>query len=781
MPETSTAPAPTSPPTHPASPDPVLGLLLDPAWLSRTVGRPVRVTRVRTKPGVTHAAALLPTPTAPSPTGRAFVTDIHSPTAPAPGPNPAPEDAVPIGWVLTLVGEARAKRDKRVEAVTRYRPGAILGELDLPELDAQLLWGPVDADPELVGPLAEIDLAAGELLRYNPLRRVVIRHGEHVVRVTAEPHRDRLTRVARALAEQGVPVTSPVPATEAGLRGGRRTTVWRWVEGHDLATRASSDQLRAAGDLLARLHAVPTTLAPSFGLQRRGWAQARTAAEASVAQVERLAPYLAPPLREALDALPPTDAPECATGLATGPDVVLHGDFSLDQALAGEDGLVLTDLDRAALGPAEVDLASGLAAASIEGADLGPLLTAYGASPAPAWVAAALLARAAEPWRSQRPGWEQETLRLAGLAQEALGPSAVPAVIEHRGDRVEVLRAWPDKVVDGVTHVAVEGPDQHGRLRAGTVDATGGVRLLEPGVDRRLPALTGLAQQGRLVVHRPGRRAVVALPDRYVKVLRPGRAPAVAELSRRGRALALWAGLGAADVLAADDDTVAFSVLPGRPVHELSGDGDWAGMWSAWARAWARFQASEAPDLSPHTADDEAQVLVTWRERAQRAGVLRGTPWAERLEQTAEELAGAHTGMPLVPTHRDLHDRQLLWDGARLAVLDLDTVCRAEPALDLANLAVHARLRHAQGRWSGPATATVLDAVAQVAQVSGVPPERMLLARRATLARLAAVYSFRPPWRDTVLAWAAQDWALTSEDENHLIKISPRSPRTGGR
>src|SRR5690606_40160538 len=63
--------------------DPVLALLLDPTWLSGTIGRPVRVTRVRTKPGVTHAAALLP---APSATKRAFVTDIHSPDAPAPAP-----------------------------------------------------------------------------------------------------------------------------------------------------------------------------------------------------------------------------------------------------------------------------------------------------------------------------------------------------------------------------------------------------------------------------------------------------------------------------------------------------------------------------------------------------------------------------------------------------------------------------------------------------------------------------------------------------------------------
>ncbi|WP_158288711.1 phosphotransferase [Ornithinimicrobium flavum] len=763
--------------------DPVLDLLLDPAWLSRTVGLPVRITRLRSKPGVSHAAALLPTSPTPSATGRAFVTDIHNPT---PTGRAFVTDIhspdAPIGWVLALVGEARRKRDKRIEAITSHRPEAPLGELDLPDLDAQLLWGPTHTDPRLVGPLAEIDLSVAELLRYNPLRRAVLRLGDHVVRVTAEPHRDRLTRVARALAAHGVPVTTPVPAAEAGLRGGRRTTVWRWVEGADLATRATSEQLRDAGTLLARLHASPTTLGPELGLARRGWAHAHAAAEATVLHLEGVARYLTAPLREALTALPAADTPERSAGLAGGPDVVLHGDFSLDQVLAGDTGLVLTDLDRAAVGPAEVDLASVLAVAIIEGTDLRPLLAAYGASPAPAWVAAALLARAAEPWRAQEPGWEQGTLRRARLALEVLAPWTVPGAVEQDGDRVEVLRAWPDTVVDGVARVAIEGPDQHGRLRAGTVDATGAVRLLPPGTDRRLPALAGPAERGRLVVHRPARRAVVALPDRYLKVLRPGRAPAVAELSRRGRALAGAAGLGAADVLSADDGTVAFSVLPGRPVHELAEERDWPGMWSAWARAWARFQALDAPDLPAHTADDEAQVLLTWRERAERAGVLRGTPWAARLGEVAEELAAApHTGARLVPTHRDLHDKQLLWDGARLSVLDLDTVCRAEPALDLANLAVHARLRQAQGRWSARATATMLEAVDRVADASDVDPERMRLARRATVARLAAVYAFRPPWRESVLRWAVDEWPLTSEDENSLIVVSPPSPRPAGR
>lgn len=724
--------------------DPVLALLLDPAALSRVVGRAVRVTRVRPKPGVSHVAALV---------------DARS--------------GAPVGWVQALVGEARVKREKAVQKVAEHRPGITLGEAALPELDALLLWGPVESDPRLARSLADVDLAAGTLLRYNPLRRVVLRLGDHVLRATAGPHRDRLSGVARALAAAGVPVTTPVPASSAGLSGGRRTTVWEWVEGRDLSAETSPAQLAGAGALLARLHAVPVGAVP--GLPQRGWAEVRDAAAASVAQVALVAPELAGPLRRALDALPlkaPSEGPD------PGADVVLHGDFSLDQCLAGEEGLLLTDLDRAAVGPAEIDLASALAVALVDDVDLEPLLVAYraaagwgpttGRRPSAPWVAAALLSRAAEPWRAQQPGWAGETRRRARLALGLLGEDeawTVPSVVEDRsGDRVRVLRAWPDTLVDGVARVAVEGPDQHGRLRAGRVGTTGTVRLLPAGEDPRLPALSGLAPHGRLVVHRPGRRAVVALPDSFVKVVRPGRAAQVAELSRRGAELAAAAGLGAARVLSADEDTVAFSVLPGRPVHELSEDPGWETVWSLWAQAWVRLQAAgstAATDLPQHAPTDEAGLLHTWRRRALDAGVLTGTPWPQRLAATAEELAATAPGTRLVPAHRDLHDKQLLWDGTTLSVLDLDTASRAEPALDLANLAVHARLRHAQGLWSAGAAQVVLDAVTLVAESSGAAPDRLRLAERATVARLAAVYAFRPPWRDTVLRWAGQEWDRT--------------------
>ncbi|RIK16136.1 MAG: hypothetical protein DCC50_05995, partial [Acidobacteria bacterium] len=218
----------------------------------------------------------------------------------------------------------------------------------------------------------------------------------------------------------------------------------------------------------------------------------------------------------------------------------------------------------------------------------------------------------------------------------------MPPTVAAGGDVVTVVRAWPGKD-DAVT---VEGRDQHGRLRAGTVARDGAARLLPHGVDRRLPALAALVERargeedGRLVVHRAGRRAVVRHAGGYTKVVRPGRAASVAAASRTGGELASRAGLAAPEVLHEDDSTVTCDVLPGRPVHELSGEPGWAGVWQVWAESWTRLQGLDARSgLSPHTDDDEAQVLRTWAARAAGAGVLPEV-WVGRVERVARRLEG---------------------------------------------------------------------------------------------------------------------------------------------
>ncbi|WP_122262703.1 phosphotransferase [Ornithinimicrobium cerasi] len=756
--------------------DPALALLLDPARLSALVGAPVRATRLRPKPGVTSVAALVST------------------------------DGSPWGWVRTLTGPARAKAAKgRADGVA---------ESEIPGTETLVQWGPVRTDPRLGRYAARLPLGADVVvLRHNPLRRLVVRDGPVVHRVTAAPHRRRLSDVTRALARAGVPVVTPVRGSE--VRSSHVTT-WPWVDGRDAVGETDPAVLREVGAALAGLHAVaPGTLqttaprgtpapAPRSSADDpvvgplRDWLPERTWADvvgAAAASVEQLRVTGRPELVTRAGAVLRRLGSE---GPTSDEVVVSHGDFSLDQCLLPVDGgVLLTDLDRAALAPRELDLAGLIAtcllarshagAAVLQGyADAAGLPTVPDV-PGP-WVAAALLARVVEPWRRQEQDWVAGTGRLVGLAEAALSPGtttgglhgatpvdrlAVPEVVTDGTEEVRVGRAWPGKVRDGIPRVVVEGRDGAGRLRAGTWDADGRTRLLPPGADPALPALAEI--DGELVVHRAGRRAVVRRPDAYTKVVRPGRGSALARACEAGRLLATAAGLGSPQVLRAGEDVVDLSVVPGRPLHELADRTDWGEAWECWAEVWVRFQGvADRPDLPVHGDADEVAVLRTWAQRA--APLLTGTPWPDRLETLATALtARAGSGLRPVPTHRDLHDKQLLWDGATLSVLDLDTACLASPALDPANLAAHASLRQAQGLWSATAAGVVRDHAERVATAAGVSEEEWRLAEAATVGRLVGVYAHRPRWRRTVEAWAERSWGRLV-DESSLMEVSPASP-----
>ena len=99
-----------------------------------------------------------------------------------------------------------------------------------------------------------------------------------------------------------------------------------------------------------------------------------------------------------------------------------------------------------------------------------------------------------------------------------------------------------------------------------------------------------------------------------------------------------------------------------------------------------------------------------------------------------------------------------MWHDGRLGVLDFDTACLAPAEVDLVNLAVHARLRQAQGGWDREASHVVEQQARRLARLADVSDEQWRRSELAVVARLAAVYAHRPRWREQVLAWAEQEW-----------------------
>lgn len=397
--------------------------VLDPDWLSEQAGRPVRAARLRIKPRTSLVVGL-------------DDTAGH-----------------PAGWLRFLwpISHNKAARTRREAGEL----GLETAEHELGELLVQT--GPLPADPKLLTRIAAATASgklgrweASQVLRYNPLRRMVVRDGMRVVRVATS--RDRGVAFDRFMAGvvetprrldggdlDGVSVHAFTGDLDlADLLAGNppsRPSDESWLsraasdsdesrlsraasdsDGSWLSRAASEasgpcrnhpgadpDPIRAAGAILARLHAaeVPDDLARSLALRAPDPA-AQGLAHAAL--FDELASDLAERMRRVVARLP---------GAASAIPVLSHGDLSPDQVLTTRAGdrVWLTDFDRACLAPRAVDLGSFIAVldddAFRDGYRDGGGQVPPGDQLRRA-VAASLILRAADPLRRASRAWEQE-------------------------------------------------------------------------------------------------------------------------------------------------------------------------------------------------------------------------------------------------------------------------------------------------------------------------------------------------------------------------------------
>ena len=746
--------------------------VLDSATLSGLVGQPVRATRLRIKPGLSTVAALQRVDGSDGVEGRRDTYD-GLPNRGEPG------ESRLVGWVYVC---APGQHDKVGHAIRRAAErGLVLPSRSWPgDPGLVVAWGRPETDPRLHRGLDGLrdSLPDAHLLRYNPLRRMVLREPEtgDVLRITANAHRTRTAGLAVALANQGVATLTPLPP-----RSGDRERVSRWpfFGGADLARR-TGDALAAerSAIALAGLHAVPVNSMNSFagrtcdlpmrdeqGLSRR--------LAAATSMVTTVIPELTADVVELVAQVHRRCSDDIRRAGHQDRLAVCHGDFSADQVLVGPDGVRIIDLDRSCIAPPALDLGSLRATgplhltASVEQAYRGVLRRPDGErfvdlGDVAGWTGYAQLLRLTEPLRDGASDVEARIRRRLAACRDVLSARTVPDVVHEGRTSLTVQRAWP---TDG-HNVAIEGVDSTGRLRAGRIrrqpSPHGGaieerVSILPFGQDPQLPALAkAISGQAELVVHRAGKRAVVRAEDHYLKILRPGRGGALVSQAQRGSHLASEAGLAAPVMLRGTADGFASSILAGKSVHELgwtASESTWREVWRRWCEAWQSWQASKPlSGARCHDGAAEADVLRGWARKAERHRVL--TLDERVLDRAAGDLAQGWT-QPFVPAHRDLHDKQLIDDGHRLGVLDLDTVGMAEPALDLANLAVHARLRVLQRCWAVERADVVVGAVNEVVGTLDVDPRRLRAYIASTWLRLACVYAFRPRWN--VLAHALAD------------------------
>lgn len=354
-------------------------------------------------------------------------------------------------------------------------------------------------------------------------------------------------------------------------------------------------------------------------------------------------------------------------------------------------------------------------------------------------------------------------------------PLAGVALIETSAGPLRLGRAWPR--AGGAVHLEYTDADR-GRVAAQWLPAraeaervaraSGAPVELHPdhpvvvhwgGADRQLPALRTLVLENgtRLVGHRPGRRGVVQLRDgTYAKVVRPGRSPDLVAAGERAGAAAAAGHFEVPAVVRHDRDAgvVVWTELAGPTLLDLCRAAPstdvLAGAWRAAGAAVSGLHGADRQGLPAHDARAEVATARRWLDAAVAAGVLppAGHPAAyERL------LSG--TPGPLGVLHRDLHDKQVVV-GARIGLLDLDTLAVGERALDLANALAHLELRVDQGLMTAAAAQVARRAFLEGADPDSETRERLPAHLGVARLRLAGVYAFRPRWRALAVRWHAQ-------------------------
>jgi hypothetical protein len=317
---------------------------------------------------------------------------------------------------------------------------------------------------------------------------------------------------------------------------------------------------------------------------------------------------------------------------------------------------------------------------------------------------------------------------------------------------------WPVRLRHGAS----------GALAFGIYDPqTDALQRVRPEEDEALPPLRDLLQAGRLIAYRPGRRATVRLGDggkaRYAKVFRPARARAPRERIRavtaalKGRPAPGIPEMVEADLTAG---VLVFRGAPGLSLHDrlMGGPGVSLSILEAVAGSLARLHEFPGRSLPDGDVPIGLGVYVRLASKAfpEEAGHLRAT-----LQEVVALPRPASTSDRLV--HGDLHDRNVLLDGERVTLLDLDLAHAGDPAEDVGNLASHLVLRALQAGRGLAAGRRDADRLVRSYRGAGGsiedPSVRRVGAR--TLLRLACLYRFRRPWRhlSPVLAQEAARWA----------------------
>lgn len=189
------------------------------------------------------------------------------------------------------------------------------------------------------------------------------------------------------------------------------------------------------------------------------------------------------------------------------------------------------------------------------------------------------------------------------------------------------------------------------------------------------------------------------------------------------------------------------------------------------AGAWlARLHAApQLDELGVKTLEHELEKLGTWSAEVLPHLSVQDAREVRRTHRALRELAGELPPAPPVMIHRDFYPGNMLWNGRRLCVLDLDWLSTGDPALDVAYFL--AQIENLAYRRTGEPTSYAdlaerfLDSYLDAALAD--PGPRLRFYRAYTFLNLAAAEARRQGerWQERLPALALLACAALDEKE----------------
>jgi aminoglycoside phosphotransferase (APT) family kinase protein len=520
-----------------------------------------------------------------------------------------------------------------------------------------------------------------ELLRYKPGRRLVAR-----IDWKGAPH--AALKINGEIDFNG----ALIGATGAAAHGGApllgasscfRALVTGWVQGgaicpETLGYAPDAATIAEAGCALARLHDDPfrpaTSILPADDIR------------ALTAVADDLAALDAGLARRARQI-----GTEIATRLADSDYAprLTHGDFSADQVVITKDRPVIIDWDHAAFGDPARDIGTFLARLDAQAADgnltqsqadeLGAaLMEGYGrtadyvSASTALHHARALLLLASEGFRLRRPDWPERGQALVDRAAELI-PHPARKRRDHR--MPELDDALDPYCVLSELACALED------------SATPDLRIAPPQIIRHKPGRRALVRyqiEGVTIQHVLGKIRAKGPDQRTPRVHRALRAAGLDGLAAHG--VGVPRALGRIDSMhmwlqeEAPGETLAGHLEPGAATQPE--------IFARTGTALARLHEIPAAVDRRWSFDDEADVLERVLNLA--AQDMPGAGEALRMIRCAARTSLERLGdAPVCGIHRDFYFDQVLVDGPRIWLLDLDLYTIGDPAIDLANFLAH--------------------------------------------------------------------------------------------